>query len=270
MPFTVAGRGWHSLAVDVGGRFIAKFPEGSDAEEALRREASLLAAVRPRLSMAVPDMTIHEGPPLFSLHGKLPGQTLDRHGYAKLDEAARRRLAGDIALFLAELHAIDKAVMRAAGALPVDWWDIEDATLAPVWPLLPEHVRGQAQAAVVEFRALTPDPLGEAYGFFDAHGWNMAFDHEQARLMGVFDFADSGFGPPHREFVQISLIDPDLAARTADAYEAKTDRALDRRRIFLLAAAMRLSELAGAIETGEHVDFIFGLVLGWFEQRALR
>lgn len=270
MEFTVAGRGWHSLAVDAGGRFIAKFPRGSEAEEALRREASLLAAVRPRLTMAVPDMTIHEGPPLFSLHGKLPGQTLDRDGYAKLDEEARHSLAADIALFLAELHAIDTAVMRDAGALPIGWWDTEDATLAPVWPLLPDHLRSRAQAAVTEFRALAPDPLGEAYGFFDAHGWNMAFDHGRARLMGVFDFADSGFGPPHREFVQISLIDPDLAARVADAYEARTGRALDRRRIFLLTAAMRLSELAGAVEAGEHVDFILDLVIDWFEQRALR
>jgi hypothetical protein len=112
MSFTVAGRGWHSIAVDVGGRFIAKFPEGAEAEEALRREASLLSAVRPRLTMAVPDMTIHEGPPLFSLHGKLPGGTLDGEGYARLDEEARRRLADDVALFLAELHAIEPAVMR--------------------------------------------------------------------------------------------------------------------------------------------------------------
>ena len=270
MSFTIAGRGWHSLAVDVGGRFIAKFPEGAEAEEALRRETSLLAAVRPALTMAVPDMTVHQGPPLFSLHRKLPGQTLDRDGYVRLDEDARDRLAGDIVLFFAELHAVDPAIMRAAGALPIGWWDTEDATLASVWPLLPEHLRGPAQTAIAEYRALLPDPLGEVYGFFDAHGWNMAFDHREGRLSGILDFADSGFGPPHREFVQVSLIDPDLAARAVDAYERLTDRALDRRRIFLLAAAMRLSELAGAMETSENVDAIYGFVTDWLEQRALR
>jgi len=215
-------------------------------------------------------MTIHEGPLLFSLHGKLPGGTLDGEGYARLNEEARRRLAGDIALFLAELHAIDPATMREAGAGPVGWWDTEEATLAPVWPLLPEHLRAPAQAAVADYRRLSPDPLGEVYGFFDAHGWNMAFDRQEGQLKGIFDFADSGFGPPHREFVQISLIHPELAARTVEAYEARTGRALDRRRIFLLTAAMRLSELAGAIETGEHVDAIRRYVLDWFEQRVLR
>ncbi len=214
-------------------------------------------------------MTIHEGPPLFSLHGKLPGGTLDGDGYKRLDEEARRRLADDIALFLAELHAVDPAIMRAAGAMQVDWWDTEDATLAPVWPLLPEPVRGLAQAAVADYRRLPPDPLGEVYGFFDAHGWNMAFDHGEGRLRGIFDFADSGFGSPHREFVQLSLIAPQLAARTVEAYEARTGNMLDRRRIFLLTAAMRLSELAGAIETDERVGSSRGSVTEWFEQRVL-
>lgn len=268
MSFTVAGRGWHSIAVDIGDRFIAKFPEGAEAEGALRREAALLAAVRPRLTMATPDMTVHEGPPLFSLHGKLPGGTLDRDGYKRLDEEARQRLADDIALFLAELHAIDPAIMRDAGALDVGWWDTGEATLAPVWPLLPEPIRGPAQAAAADYRRLPPDPLGEVYGFFDAHGWNMAFDHGEGRLRGIFDFADSGFGPPHREFVQLSLIAPELAARTAEVYEARTGKVLDRRRIFLLTAAMRLSELAGALETGEHVDGIRSYVVEWFEQRV--
>lgn len=98
----------------------------------------------------------------------------------------------------------------------------------------------------------------------------MAFDHDRGRLTGIFDFADSGFGPPHREFVQVSLIDPDLALRSMRAYEARTGNGLDPRRVFLLAAAMRLSELAGAAETGENVPMILNLAIGWLRQHAIR
>lgn len=266
----MAGRGWHSLAIDIGDRFIAKFPEGMEAEQALRREASLLALVGPRLTMAVPRMTIHEGPPLFSLHGKLHGGTLEREDYARLGQPARRDLASDLARFFAELHAIPLDAARAAGARPVEWWDTREATLAPVWRLLPEEMRAIAQDSIAEYRRLPPDPLGEVYGFFDAHGWNMAFDHAAGRLRGIFDFADSGLGPPHREFVQVSLVDPDLAVRTVEAYEAMTGKALDRRRIFLLTAAQRLSELAGALDADENLDAIRGFVFDWFEQHQLR
>jgi aminoglycoside phosphotransferase (APT) family kinase protein len=267
--FSVAGKGWHSLAVEAGG-LIFKFPEGEEAESALLREAKLLAAVRPLVTMPVPDMTVHPGPPLFSKHGKLPGRTLEPSDYPSLDDAARERLADDLALFFAGLHAIDPSVMRAAGAEPVGWWDTRDDTLAPAWPLLPPDLRAEAEAAIRDYHALGPDPLGEVYGFFDAHGWNMAFDHDAMRLRGIFDFADSGFGPPHREFVQVSLIDPDLARRSMRAYEVRTGKALEPRRVFLLAAAMRLSELAGAVETGKNVPMILDFVTGWLRQQAVR
>ncbi len=267
--FSVAGRGWHSLAVEVDGAWICKFPQGEEAEQALRREARLLEVVRPLLTMPVPDMTIHPGPPLFSMHRTLHGRDLERPGYARLDEDARNWLAADLARFFAQLHAVPLPRMRDAGAAPIGVWETGDAALRPVWPLLPPDVREQAQRALHAYRDLALDPLGEVYGFFDAHGWNMAFDHGAGRLNGIFDFADSGFGPPHREFVPVSLVDPDLAARSVDAYEALTGKALDRSRIFLLTAAMRLSELAGAIETGARVPETRAVVVDWFTQREI-
>lgn len=265
----VAGKGWHSLAVEVDGRLIFKFPDGEEAEAALRREARLLAAVRPHLTLPVPHMALHTAPRLFSEHEKLPGGTLERAGYLRLRDATKDRLAEDLATFLAELHALDPAGMRDAGALPVAAWDTRDETLAPIWSLLPGDVAADAQVALRAYRDLGPDPLGERYGFFDAHGWNMAFDVGRERLNGIFDFADSGFGPVHREFAPVSLVDPDLAARTVAAYERLAGRSLDRRRIFLQTAAMRLSELAGEAGTDGDIDWVRNLVLDWFSQRAI-
>src|SRR5262249_53226838 len=156
---SVAGRGWHSLAVDVDDRTIFKFPEGDEAEAALLREARLLAAVRPSVTMPVPDMEIHVGPPLFSMHGKLPGRTLEPSEYAQLDAGARSGRAADPGLFFAELHAIDPAVMQAAGAEPIGWWDTGKDTLASIWPLLPPQLHSEAEAAIEAYHELGPDPL---------------------------------------------------------------------------------------------------------------
>ena len=247
---SVAGRGWHSLAVDVGGRLIAKFPEGSEAETALRREARILASVRPLLTMPVPDMTLFEGPPLFSLHPLLAGDVLERDAYRGLADAERDRLARDLAGFFADLHAIDPTVAQAAGAEAVGIWDTDEDTLSPIWESLPPDVGAQAMDAVAAYHDLGADPHGVVYGFFDAHGWNMAFDHAAGRLNGIFDFADSGFGPVHREFVPVSFIDPDLTVRTMIAYAARTGRRIDANRVHLLTSGMLASELAGAMETG--------------------
>src|SRR5690606_2345867 len=93
-------------------------------------------------------------------------------------------------------------------------------------------------------RDLDPDPYGTIYGFFDGHGWNMAFDHAAGRLNGVYDFADSGLGPLHQDFLYSNLISADLTARIITAYERETGRHIDRDRVDLLTGTHRLWELA--------------------------
>jgi hypothetical protein len=63
--FRLLPGGWHSRAVAVDERRVFKFPQGEEAEQALRREASILATIRPHLAMPVPDLHLHEGAPLF-------------------------------------------------------------------------------------------------------------------------------------------------------------------------------------------------------------
>ena len=83
--------GWHSLAIEADGRLVFKFPRGEEAERALRREARLLAALRPHLTLPVPDLDLVEAPVLFSRHAKIPGEHLVTDQYQRLPRAARER-----------------------------------------------------------------------------------------------------------------------------------------------------------------------------------
>lgn len=260
---SVLANGWDSLALDVDSRLIFKFPRDAEAAAALRREAALLAIIRPAVSLPVPDLALVSEAPLFSRHAKLPGEHLLASDYQHLPEPARERLAADLARFHAELHAIEEGSPRAAGALPIKPWQPVSAIRARALPLLPENQRPLAERTLAAFAALPPDPHGQTYGFFDGHGWNMAFDHAAQKLNGVYDFADSGFGPLHQEFIYAGLISPDLVARLVAAYEAITGKALDRERIHLLAGVHRLSELAELADQPEHVPAMLGYVAEW-------
>lgn len=246
--FTLHTIGWHSIAVDVDDRLIFKFPRHDEAERALRTEASLLRVIRPAVTMPVPDLVLYDGPPPFSRHAKLPGEHLVGDDYARLSHAAKQTLADDLALFYAQLHALDRTTMSAAGAAPVHPWPSPERILAQAWPVLPMSLRAVARKTVDAWRDLPPDPLGDTYGFFDGHGWNMAFDHARGTLAGIYDFADSGFGDVHREFVYSNFIAPDLTERIVGAYEVLTARALDRERIDILTGAFRFAELGGAAQ----------------------
>ncbi|MDQ8728605.1 aminoglycoside phosphotransferase family protein [Bradyrhizobium sp. LHD-71] len=262
-PFRLLAEGWDSTAVEVDGRLIFKFPKSEAAEKALLREASLLAVVRPHVSMPVPEMRIHHGPPVFSCHTKLHGEHLLTEGYHRLPETARDRLGVALGGFYAEIHRLERERMTAAGARPIDAWQSPQAVRTKALPKLDLDLRDYAEGIVSAFERLPPDPCGTTYGFFDGHGWNMAFDHDRARLNGIYDFADSGLGPLHQEFIYTNFISPDLTRRVIDAYEASSGRKLDRPRISILTGFHRLSELAALADDPQHVPAMIGHVAAW-------
>jgi aminoglycoside phosphotransferase (APT) family kinase protein len=261
--FTLLTTGWDSVAVDVDDQLICKFPRHEDAEKRLVKEVALLAVIRPHVTMQVPNMRLHPGPPLFTSHPKLHGEHLTEAHHSSLSESARRLLGEHMGGFYAELHAIDQAALIEAGARPLKPWSSPDDIRAKVIPVLPPDLHALAQETIAAFEALPIDPYGAIYGFFDGHGWNMAFDHASQRLNGVYDFGDSGIGPLHQEFIYSNFISPDLTDRIVSAYEERTGRALDRRRIEILTGAHRLWELSELADNPDHRVMALKNVAAW-------
>jgi aminoglycoside phosphotransferase (APT) family kinase protein len=265
--FSLLAEGWDSVAVDVDDQLIFKFPRHPRGEAALRREVAILAVVGGAVSMPVPSLTLFEMPQTFSRHAKIPGDHLVTAQYNDLPELSRQQLGEAMGRFYAELHAIDPARALAAGAEPVETWLRAEAILRLVWPVLPEPLRAFAQATTERWAALPADPHGQTYGFFDGHGWNMAFNHTERRLNGVYDFADSGIGPLHQEFIYSSLISADLTERIIATYESHTGRAIDRERVDLLTATHRLWELAVQAHLPDHIAGLLAALWAWADRR---
>jgi hypothetical protein len=118
--------------LDADGAWIFKFPRHAVAERGLRRESALLAHLRPRLTMPVPELMLQDGPPLFSRHAKLLGEQLTPERYAALPDAERDALAQTLADFHAELHAMTLADMRRVGAEAIKPWLPPDEILARI------------------------------------------------------------------------------------------------------------------------------------------
>lgn len=251
--FSLLTQGWDSVAVDVDDRLIFKFPRHEEARRRLIVEAGVLDIVRPAVSLPVPHLTLHSTPSIqFSRHIKIAGEHLLTAAYERLPEPDRQRLACDLALFYAELHRLPTNAMASAGAMPIKAWLPPDDILQRTWPVLSEELRAYAERTIAAWQNLPADPHGTIYGFFDGHGWNMAFDHAHRRLNGLYDFGDSGFGPLHQEFIYSNLIAADLTTRIVTEYEVLTGRTLDRERMTLLNNVWRLSELAELAQDPAH------------------
>lgn len=63
-------------------------PSDHEEAESLVREAGLLAVIRPTVTMPVPDLTLHSGPPLFSRHREGDHLVSAQYGVHRLSELA--------------------------------------------------------------------------------------------------------------------------------------------------------------------------------------
>ncbi|TNC49621.1 hypothetical protein FHG66_10970 [Rubellimicrobium rubrum] len=133
--------------------------------------------------------------------------------------------------------------------------------------MLPNALRSEAEAVLDAFASLPPDPYGAIFGFFDGHGWNMAFDHQAQRLNGIYDFADSGLAPLHQEFVYSSFNSTDLTARIIAAYEVESGHPIDRQRVDILTGAHHLWELAEEADSSAHIEIMIENVRQWQAHR---
>ena len=261
-------QGWYSIAIDADNRLIFKFPKNDLARQALKKEAILLAVIQPRIRMRVPEMQLHEegkGEIFFSIHKKIPGEALEREKYHALSEAAKNKLAKKIAQFYLQLHCLNAEELRVVGVNEIEVWHSPEEILNNVIPLLNNELQSISKEIVYHYSALSPDPYGTTFGFFDGHGWNMAFDHQREILNGIYNFADSGFGSVHQEFIYSNFISPDLTGRIITAYEKLSQRSLDRQRINILTSYHRLSEIADIATMHQHLPKMIQHYQNWLE-----
>ncbi|RYX80312.1 aminoglycoside phosphotransferase family protein [bacterium] len=261
--FALLTAGWDCVAVDVDDRLIFKFPRHRDGREALLGEAALLDAIRPAVTIPIPQLNVHVGPPLFSWHCKIRGEHLLTEQYEALGQGDRQRLAADLALFYAQLHHLDARYMGTAGAKAIEPWLSAEEILRRARPIASADLWAYAERTIEAWQQLPTDPHGTVFGFFDGHGWNMAFDYSHKRLNGMYDFGDAGFGSLQQEFIYSNWISADLTQRIVGEYELVTGLALDRERINILTGVIRLSELAQLGDDDEHADLIWKSTLDW-------
>ena len=178
----------------------------------------------------------------LALDGPVTELTIRRSNATRIEGPESKRIAAHLALLCERLGLTHNYNVTINKAIPMHAGLGSGTQLALA-----------LAAALRHLETLPPDPHGNIYGFFDGHGWNMAFNHAQGRLNGIYDFADSGFGPLHQEFIYSNFISPDLTARIISAYEMLTGRRLDRRRIAILTGFHRLSELAELADDPAHV-----------------
>lgn len=206
------GQGDFSTAFLLDGHLVARLARHADADEALRREASLLPHLARLVPLAIPLPVLlprrARGGHVIALHEQIRGSELRPELWRALAADARSRCARELGDVLTCLHQVDPDSARSWGALPLD--HVEEARVAR------ERIRSLSNAVLPDrLRRRTDEVLaryevgGERWSFqpalahADLSPDHVFFDAAEARLAGVIDWGDAGIGDPARDFVYL-------------------------------------------------------------------
>jgi aminoglycoside phosphotransferase (APT) family kinase protein len=236
-----------SYAVDFGA-IIVRLPRDAGALEALRREAAVCAALPVFADLATPRPAVVEaGAYPFAWHRKIPGEHLTPEAYAALSESQEGAMAATLAQFFAALHAATPRLGPLGYMEPFPWYLPPGEMRAAAPGVIPPDLAAHFTQVMAAYEALNVPPGDMVFGYFDAHGQNMAFDPENGRLVGLYDFADCGTGDRHADFHPLNTISPDLTARVVERYAALTGIAVDLKRVHFYTVLAEYSALFEAI-----------------------
>lgn len=204
------GAGMDSVAFEVNGNWVFRFPMRSAVERQLLVERALLPALTPLLPLAIPQ---------FEFHGQ-PDSDFPRHfeGYAKLSgvpavKCERRTIdfdaiARQLGEFLTALHRFPVSDAQQLGTETSRIEDHFDEVRASALGLLPV-VRRVASGDLIDhvqrylesLRALAAAPWPLVLTHHDLHAEHVLLSETGNQVTGVIDWGDVSIADPTVDFV---------------------------------------------------------------------
>jgi aminoglycoside phosphotransferase (APT) family kinase protein len=178
--------GWDTHAFLVDERWIVRVPRRAEAEQQLRREAELLAALAPRLPSPVPQVVrVSEESPAAVMTNRIAGSPA----------TGEARTGAELGRFLAALHALPVHSVPLPRASVADWRAEHDRRRAQfeeyVFPFLDTRERRKAEQLFASV-AFDFEPT-LVHGDLSPEHVLCAGD---GRIAGVIDWGDARIGDP--------------------------------------------------------------------------
>lgn len=199
-PLQLLGEGFRSRAVATASGAVIRIGKQPEAAADYAREWRLLPALRPHLSVAIPEPQWYTAPTDAFPHGALGYPRLPGRTPAEVDVG----LARDLAQFLVELHDLPLALGARAGLPTIDARQRLLQARPVVQPVLRERLTPpEANRLEQWWDQLVADPQMRVPALTVCHHdlWrDNLLTNEEGRLTAVLDFAHAEIADPAQDF----------------------------------------------------------------------
>jgi aminoglycoside 2''-phosphotransferase len=183
----------------VNEELVFRFARDESARRTLQREAGLLAFVRPRVSLQVPEVIAQQEDCI--VYRFIPGVPLDRQRLLAQEASTRGALLEQLGIFLHQLHSLSSETIMGPveTSLPMEeeYQRLFEAVERELLPSMMVWARDWAREL---FRPAMDGSLDLTYAPVTIHGdlapYHLCFDATTRRLNGIIDFGNAGPGDP--------------------------------------------------------------------------
>ncbi len=190
------GEGWTSTAFCVDDKII-RVPKTT--ADKYKKEANVLNFLHKKLTVAIPQPQVIESELTYAIHTKIEGNPWSIESYNALSEQEKNDFCRDIATFFYELHKIPLADVMAV--LPSK--DLQLHTLMDR-PIIHSYLHDEFSETEIDklydFTNEINIPQTDLVLLHKDFHDNNSLVNEHHRLVGVFDFANTGLGERVSDF----------------------------------------------------------------------
>jgi aminoglycoside 2''-phosphotransferase len=262
----------------VNEELVFRFAPTEAARQALEREARLLALVRPRVSLTVPEVIQQHDDCMVCRF--IPGVPLDRERLLAQDPSTCQAILQQLGRFLHELHSVPIGAIGAvnhpsrSSGTKDEYEELYQTLERELFPAMMAWARDWARRL---FRPLLEGELDLNHTPAMIHGdltpYHLSYDPVTQRLRGVIDFGNAGPGDPALDLGSIiTAFGESLLGQMHTAYPGISDM-LDRARFH--TATLELRWALAALRSRDPAWFLCHLgyardswPLGWRGKRA--
>lgn len=261
------GSGQNNDTVLVNSELVFRFPKYEEGIEQLEREAAFLHRIVDRVPMEVPRPIYRSFYPngigdAFIGYKKIAGEPLETEMLHTIrDECELRRLAGQLGLFLKQLHTMepdDIGLYGTADGVYAEWSNMYERIQTKLYPYMKQEARHWTD---FHFTGFLKDKGNFEIAQVPIHGdfgtSNILYDSHRRHISGIIDFGSAGIGDPAVDYAGLLASYGERFFRfVADEYPEATDM-MDR--IVFYHGTFALQEALFGIENNDPAAFRNGM-----------
>lgn len=218
--------GWDHQVIILDDALVFRFPTDSEYQQKLQTEIEILAYLKDRVTIAIPDYTYVSPQRTWGGYQKIAGMQLSEERFTALPPSDQNEIAHQLAAFLSAIHTQDttQPVFQKVSAsyMAADQKEVKDRIETD----LKHHISPEDLNVVTkimrEIDGLIQQRLPRVFIHNDVYSRHLLWDDTKGQL-GIIDFSDMSLDDPAIDFAELHEYGFDFVASVYDQYTGPKD-----------------------------------------------